>query len=666
MRKEKKQKNPTPLQAHPSGHIPGLRWALALLSLLLLAPSIANAVKFRYPLTKPSTWTTYIDHNRSASGMIDWHGGKFTYNGHTGTDFARPKGSRIVAAADGRVIEVIDGMFDDCRDHMIGKKPCEGPSNRVRIRHSDGRETSYLHMKKFSIVVKKGAKVKCGQKIGQVGSSGRSTGNHLHFHVGAILGGKEPFKGPRGAKFSMWTSQGPYGRAGRVPGSKCDGTKPECTQKADCKDPQKPICTNGKCVPKPPPGCAYVKTTRLSGKSLNMRAQSNTNASVVGSIPEGVCLDVIKQAQGQDVKGKKTWYQVKYSGSIGWISAAYADCSTCGGVCRNGATQSCYSGPANTANQGICKEGTKTCTNGKWGKCQGEQVPQNEACDNQIDDNCDGTINENCPSVCTEGESRDCETQDQGHCKAGSQLCAGGAWGFCESKLPPQAEICNGKDDDCDGSVDEKCPSDGTCLDNDKDGHGRGANCPGKQDCDDDDKDVHPAAREICHNLKDDNCDGIVDEHCEGPPPGCDDKDKDGAKVGGECPEDTPVDCDDNNKEISPTAKEICGNGIDEDCSGADLPCPTPELAPQEAIPDQATPQEVIQRDNAQPESPIAIGCRNDRDCKVGMACIKSQCQPRAPSGCNCSAYDPSAPFLSLLLLFGLWLLRRPKTNMPT
>jgi len=62
-------------------------------------------------------------------------------------------------------------------------------------------------------------------------------------------------------------------------------------------------------------------------------------------------------------------------------------------VCQEGTTQSCYDGPTGTAGVGICKSGTQTCTGGLWGPCVGEVTPHPEVC-NGLDDDCDGTVDD--------------------------------------------------------------------------------------------------------------------------------------------------------------------------------------------------------------------------------------------------------------------------------
>ena len=87
---------------------------------------------------------------------------------HLGTDFAAPKGTPIMASGDGKVTKA--GW-------------CGGGGNCVKIKHNTTYQTVYAHMSKFGRGIKKGARVKQGQIIGYVGSTGLSTGPHLHYEV---------------------------------------------------------------------------------------------------------------------------------------------------------------------------------------------------------------------------------------------------------------------------------------------------------------------------------------------------------------------------------------------------------------------------------------------------------------------------------------------------
>jgi len=87
---------------------------------------------------------------------------------HTGVDFGARSGTPIKAAGNG-VVEV------------AGRNG--GYGNYVRIRHNSEYKTAYAHMRKFAKGIRKGTRVKQGQVIGYVGSTGRSTGPHLHYEV---------------------------------------------------------------------------------------------------------------------------------------------------------------------------------------------------------------------------------------------------------------------------------------------------------------------------------------------------------------------------------------------------------------------------------------------------------------------------------------------------
>tara|TARA_B100000575_G_scaffold203067_1_gene164702 strand:- start:26 stop:1312 length:1287 start_codon:yes stop_codon:yes gene_type:complete len=93
---------------------------------------------------------------------------------HRGTDFAAPMGTPIMASGDG-----------------IIKKAgwCGGGGNCIKIKHNSTYQTVYAHMSKFARGIKVGVRVKQGQTIGYVGSTGKSTGPHLHYEV--IVNGKK-------------------------------------------------------------------------------------------------------------------------------------------------------------------------------------------------------------------------------------------------------------------------------------------------------------------------------------------------------------------------------------------------------------------------------------------------------------------------------------------
>ena len=93
---------------------------------------------------------------------------------HRGTDFAAPSGTPIMASGSGTVTRA---------------RWCGGGGTCVKIKHNSTYETIYAHMKAFAKGIKEGKKVKQGQIIGYVGSTGMSTGPHLHYEV--VVNGKK-------------------------------------------------------------------------------------------------------------------------------------------------------------------------------------------------------------------------------------------------------------------------------------------------------------------------------------------------------------------------------------------------------------------------------------------------------------------------------------------
>ena len=117
---------------------------------------------FAWPLPQSFTITSNFGYRQ------DPFTGKLTY--HNGTDIAAPQGTPILAAADGTVTIA------------NGTDPWGGSYGyHVKIDHGRGLETLYAHCSAISVTA--GQQVQQGEVIGYVGSTGNSTGNHLHFEV---------------------------------------------------------------------------------------------------------------------------------------------------------------------------------------------------------------------------------------------------------------------------------------------------------------------------------------------------------------------------------------------------------------------------------------------------------------------------------------------------
>jgi len=159
---------------------------------------------------------------------------------------------------------------------------------------------------------------------------------------------------------------------------------------------------------------------------------------------------------------------------------------------------SCWGGPTNAITDGstACQRGQQFCVNGKWGACNNQALPMSETC-NSIDDDCNGVVDDI--------RRTDCGPSDEkGICSYGSVICVAGE-SKCVDAIYPQAEECDGVDNDCDGAYDEglvrRCTS--VC--------GQGLEvCNAGQwiDCDAQQPEV-----ELC-DLIDNDCDGETDEGC--------------------------------------------------------------------------------------------------------------------------------------------------------
>ncbi len=159
------------------------------------AKPFALADGFSWPVrnakghSDPSYWVIpfYLDQNRSGTSTLDFQCQQRTYEGHKGTDISlgwdawnvmASEQIQVIAAAAGVIIYRADGNFD---------RNCKNSNklwNAIYLRHDDGSITWYGHLKTGSLTTKQiGDRVERGEFLGAIGSSGNSSGPHLHFEV---------------------------------------------------------------------------------------------------------------------------------------------------------------------------------------------------------------------------------------------------------------------------------------------------------------------------------------------------------------------------------------------------------------------------------------------------------------------------------------------------
>ena len=123
-----------------------------------------------------------VEFSRVSSGF----GARFhpifnNWRAHTGVDFAAPKGTRVLAVADG---------------HVVSAGVRGGYGNAVEIRHGGGVVTLYAHLSGFAAGVRAGSRVRQGEPIGYVGATGYATGPHLHYEFKLAGMHQDPMRVP--------------------------------------------------------------------------------------------------------------------------------------------------------------------------------------------------------------------------------------------------------------------------------------------------------------------------------------------------------------------------------------------------------------------------------------------------------------------------------------
>jgi hypothetical protein len=230
----------------------------------------AEPTRFRFPVEEPqeiAPTIIHMDHDRTKAlndlACAPWYPGLLCYDNHEGTDFSllglfykQDDGSvHAVAAADGVVMATREDRFDRCQADLepfdCSEQTCETiagftvcsvcpvnpnfgqpfcqegdepkaydelQANYVELCHADGTITRYLHLMRDEVLVEPGDAVQCGQRLGLIGSSGRSSAPHLHFDVQRVDvdGWIDPFDAGSGE--SLWLAPA---FPGLLPGPEC-------------------------------------------------------------------------------------------------------------------------------------------------------------------------------------------------------------------------------------------------------------------------------------------------------------------------------------------------------------------------------------------------------------------------------------------------------------
>lgn len=285
-----------------------------------------------------------------------------------------------------------------------------------------------------------------------------------------------------------------------------------------------------------------------------------------------------------------------------------------------------------TGLSGVCAAGTKICTNGMIA-CSQTTQSSSEVCDG-LDNDCNGAVDNGNP-----GGGMACTTGQQGACSAGTTACSSGSV-VCNRNNNPSAEICDGIDNDCDGSIDEGNPGGGMGCNTGLSGlcgSGLTACSSGAIVCT---QTVFPTT-EACDNL-DNDCNGVVDNGNPGGGVGCSTGQSGICSAGTTACSMGMVVC---NRNQNPSA-DVC-DGLDNDCNGTvdqgnpggGMACNTGQSGICSAGTTACTSGAIVCNRNLNPSSEICDGLDNDCDAQLDETDPNTTCPAQNPGAGGVSTW---------------------------
>ncbi len=432
----------------------------------------AAAQTFRRPVACDgciANWF-YFDNDGGAAGDEDWNCGGSSYDGHRGSDFSLRGGNgaidgawQVVAAADGVVESAVDGFYDRCTScpasgasSTCGLGFGGGFGNHVVVRHGSYK-VIYAHLRSGSVRVRTGDTVRCGDVIGEIGSSGCTTGAHLHFETrpagGSYTTAFDPFQGACGGSTSRWTAQGDYRG---MPAPSCDGVPPP------------PTCPSG-----------WYDIWTCSGAE---RRRCIDGVTMTESCAPGSCES--RPIGTDDV----------CDADADGVATDEGDCDDRNAAVRPGATEVCGNGVDED-----CSGGDAVCP---AIDADGDGHPEETDCDDG-----NASVHPGAAEVCGNGVDEDCAGGDLPCGASDADGDGHPAPADCDDADPA---VHPGAPDVCDDGVDQDCVGgDVACTVPDVDLDGYRVDV----DCDDMEAAVNPGAFDACGDGIDQDCSG-ADRSC--------------------------------------------------------------------------------------------------------------------------------------------------------